>query len=136
MTIGVGLLCNDGIVLASDTEYTTGVLTTLGPKIFKATQRSDVVVIVAGAGRVPFMKAAVEKIGKKVSQLPADPSTEDVKDAAEDALLSFYTKHVYPVPEDIRPEFDLILGVWASDGLQLYNTDLTTLIPVWTCPQF
>lgn len=131
MTIGVGLLCRNGIVLGTDTQYTTGgFLKTFGPKIFKVAKRADVAVILAGAGRVPFMKTAVERIGRAVEQLPADPSAESVKEAAEDALLKFYTRHIYPAPKDIRPSFELLVGSWTVEGLHLYKSDLTNLVPV------
>lgn len=129
MTIGEGILCNNGIVLATDTEYTTGSLKTFGPKLFKAADRRDVAAIIAGAGSVSFMKTAAEKIGIKIGGLPKDPNTESVKDAAEEALLQFYKTHVYPVPEGIRPQFGLLIGVWtAVDGLRLYKSNLTNIV--------
>lgn len=129
MTIGVGLLCTDGIVLATDTEYTTGgVLKTYGPKLFTACDRKDVVAIVAGAGSVPFMKTAVDLIGSAIKKLPVSVSTEDAKGAAEKALLEFHRRHIYPVPKDIRPSFSLILGLWTFDGLSLFKSTLSNLV--------
>src|SRR5437867_3380692 len=57
VTIGVGFKCSDGIVLATDTQYTSGPLKTHGPKLFPLfapIELPDLAVVVAGAGRVSF----------------------------------------------------------------------------------
>jgi 20S proteasome alpha/beta subunit len=132
MTIGVGFKCEDGIVLATDTQYTTdGLLKTLGPKLFNVAERPDLAVIIAGAGSVPFMRLAVGQIGAKSKQIPdGTASLPAITTIVEETLLDIFTKHVYTVPGD-QPHFELLIGIWTrSEGLNLFQTYLTSLTPV------
>lgn len=128
MTIGVGFLCHDGIVLATDTQYTAGLLKTEGPKLFTVIERSDAVVIAAGAGSVPFMKMAITAIGDKIKLLPVGSvSSTNVVDMVRAVLLDTYARHVYPVPGE-QPIFSFLVGLWTNnDGLTLLETCLTSV---------
>jgi 20S proteasome alpha/beta subunit len=131
VTIGIGFKCDDGVVLATDTQYTGDRYKSNGPKLFPllASPRfPNVSVLVAGAGAVPFMKMAIDKI--KTRLINTDPSLTDFKSLVEDVLLRFYRDHIHPVPSHWGepPSFDLVLGVWTRrDGLGLFKTTQTTV---------
>lgn len=134
VTIALGFLCTDGVVLATDTQYTAGGMKSQGPKLFNLfaapiLPRRDLAVLVAGAGRVPFMKRAVERIEEALRSL-SNPTNHDVRETIEAILLQFYAQHVYPMPDykQANADFQLIVGVWTrADGFGLYTTDETTI---------
>jgi 20S proteasome alpha/beta subunit len=131
MTIAAGFICRDGIVLATDTQYSVGgLLKTDGPKLFNVAERSDLSVVIAGAGSVPFMRMAVGEIEAALRQMPDGTATlPKAKKVIEDVLMNVFAVHVYPVPGD-RPEFELLVGIWTQpDGLHLFRTYLTTVVP-------
>ena len=133
MTIGIGFKCSDGLVLATDTQYTRGSIKTHGPKLFPivgAPERSDLAVVVAGAGHVAFMKRAIEKISVSLASL-SSPSMENVRVLIEDELVAFYRKHIYPHPKHQDVSFSLLVGAWTvSDGWNLFRTAETAVEPV------
>ena len=132
MSIGVGFKCIDGIVLASDTQYTRGSIKSQGPKIFPLCDTSELAVIIAGAGRVPFMKRACEKIETALAAL-VSPTLEDVRTAIELVLVDFFNYYVYPKPSPERENctFELIVGAWTrQDGFGLFKTDDVVVTPV------
>ena len=123
MTIGIGLLCTDGLVLATDTKYTQGDFKSHGPKLFPIINRPDLAVVIAGAGNVPFMRRAIDKLEVALSQLQ-NPSTEDVRMATENVLLEFFNQRIYPRPDWWHVAFELILGVWTErDGFILLSSN-------------
>jgi 20S proteasome alpha/beta subunit len=132
VTIGVGFKCIDGIVLASDTQYTRGSIKTQGPKLFPLSDTPELAVALAGAGRVPFMKRACEKIEAALKAL-VEPALEDVRTTIERALVDFFHYYIYPMPSPEREQsgFELIAGVWTrKDGFGLFKTEDVTVTPV------
>lgn len=134
VTIGIGFKCSDGILLATDTQYTRGGIKSHGPKLFdlvEPVKHPDVSVLVAGAGSVPFMKLAIDKIEERLAKT-ADPSLDDVKVLVEDVLVRVFTDHIYPIPEYKQSQdFELMLGVWTKrDGYGLFTTALTAVTQV------
>jgi 20S proteasome alpha/beta subunit len=133
MTIGIGFNCNDGIVIAADTQCTRGADKSHGPKIFPLftpVERPDLAVVIAGAGRVGFMKRAVQKIEAALTGF-SEPSLKNVQDIVEAELLDFYETHVNASADPSKSGFELILGVWTKkDGYTLLKTDDTTVTPV------
>lgn len=135
VTIAVGFRCVDGIVIASDTQYTRGPFKTEGPKIFtvKPPARQDLALLIAGAGHVAFMKRAIEQMESALSSCSANLGVNDVKVIIEDELLTFFTKHVYPIPSYEGYGFELLIAVWTKqDGFGLFKTTATTISAVAT----
>lgn len=132
VTIGIGILCTDGIVIAADSQYTRGPYKGHGPKIFplfSPIERDDLAVVVVGAGRVAFMKRAVEKIQDALGSYD-DPTIKDVREIVEDTIGDFYRNYIYPKPDyrHDQPWFDLILGIWTQrDGCALLKVDDVTV---------
>lgn len=136
VTIGIGVLCTDGIVIATDTQYTRGGFKSHGPKLFDLfpMKRGNVSIVACGAGTVSSMKMAIRKLEDRLEDI-SDPSLEQVKGLIEEVLLDFYRKHVYPVPDHMQtPDFELLLGVWTKkdNRFDLLRTDSTTVTEVVT----
>src|SRR5690242_6632496 len=108
MTIAAGFRCRDGIVLGTDTQYTLGgLLRADGPKLFNIAERSDLSMVIAGAGSVPFMRMAVEEIKTALTTIPLGTAAlPNVKKVIEDVLMNVFSIHVFPVPGE-KPEFEL-----------------------------
>jgi hypothetical protein len=126
------------VVLATDTQYTQQYaafgLKNHGPKLFVAAERQDLSVAIAGAGSVAFMKMAAADIKVALSTLTT-PSGDDVERKIKSVLLDVYKTHIYPIPEDMRPDFRLIIGartldVHSDPSFDLWETTLTSLTPV------
>lgn len=116
VTIASGFKCPDGIVLATDTEYTTAYAKTYAPKLFTCAPQQDFIVCLAGAGDADYMKMAAERIDEA---LPGTkPTFDSIRYAIETANTSIYKKHVYPYPgkSDEKPWYDLMAAVWVRDN--------------------
>jgi 20S proteasome alpha/beta subunit len=134
MTIAVGFDCVDGIVLATDSQFTGGVGKTSGRKIFPICGNERHAVTIAGAGSAALTKRAVESFKDLIRVQIGDgsPSTEDLRNLLEDALCAVHDKHVYPAPPNERPVLDfwLLAAVWTPSGKALFRSDLTAVTPV------
>lgn len=122
VTIGIGFKCDDGIVLAADTQH-SGALKLRGEKVIQIVCPPGIAACVAGAGRVSLIRKAVELIGKSISK--SGPSG-DILAIVEDALSTIHRKYIYPYsgPEENRPSVQLLVGVWTeNDGLRLVDTE-------------
>jgi hypothetical protein len=141
MTIGIGFKCDDGILLAADTQYTKGAYKGHGPKIFPlfnglglGQERSDLSVVIAGSGRVAFMTRAIEKLEPALGSL-TDPTFGDIQHVLEEELLDFYETYIYPKPDSSREReerygFELLIGVWAKaepSKFQLFKSEDVTV---------
>lgn len=129
MTVAVGFKCDDGVILSTDSQYTMGAAKTDGPKIFICADTADFAVAVAGAGRIAFMKRAVEKIEDSLLGLKS-PTHKEIRLKVEESLVQFHKDYIYPMPADKQEKarFELIVGVWSSNGgFQLLKTEETTV---------
>jgi len=124
MTIGVGFKCDDGVVLAADTQH-SGALKLRGEKVFEIAGTPGITVCIAGAGRVSLIRKAVELIGKDISKGGA---STDIPGVVERVLATVHQKHIYPYQgiEENRPSLQLLVGVWTKDApFYLLDTDQT-----------
>lgn len=116
MTIVIGFKCADGLVLATDTQYTRRGYRSNGPKLFlDKLNRPDLNVLIAGAGTVTYMRRAIEMFWSELKCL-SDPTTESVRAKAEKAFADFYKAHLYPNPADDHVAVDTFPSIHlASD---------------------
>lgn len=131
MTIAFGVKCSDGILLASDTEYSAGDIKYPGPKIFIAPLRNNFHFAVTGSGDVPVIKMACEEINARIEE---PSSIEEVKQVIKSVISEIYKKHIFPTQARFS-EFSqlirwgdlfLIIGVcWKDRHLDLINTQGT-----------
>lgn len=118
MTVVVGMICEDGIVLASDTMFRVGDDVTYGEKIYPLVSRPWLKLAVGGAGHANFIRAAKDKFDLALPSSPA--SLEDVRTIIESTNKAFYEDHVltHPNPE-YRPYYGLLVAVSHKTGGQL-----------------
>lgn len=128
MTIGIGFICEDGIVLAADIQYTAGDFKSPGRKLFPldvGTNRRDLTVVAVGAGRVSVMTRAIEELAPRLAQL-VHPCLSDVRVAIEDVLRRFFKTHIDAISPHRQDQsgFELLLGAWTGvDGFGLFTAD-------------
>jgi 20S proteasome alpha/beta subunit len=134
MTIALGFLCADGIVLGVDSQYSGGASKTSGQKIFPIQQNERFSVTLATAGHVGIAKRAVQKFTsaliKRVGVNSA--SLTEMQDILEDVLCEIHAKHVYSAPADERATVDfwMLMAVWTPTEIGLFRTDVTAVTRV------
>ena len=132
MTIAAGFCCSNGIVLATDSQYTLGYLARIqGPKIFRLKDRNGLRMAVAGAGDVAYMQKAVEDIDRRLDEKFQGPVNHDqISDIIEKVVTRLYLGHLYkcPAPDNERPHFWLLVAVWIEGlGVRLIRTERTAV---------
>jgi hypothetical protein len=141
MTIALGFMCTDGIVLAADRELSTPTVKIDGPKAWifaypREAEDPQLRVCLVGAGDYAFIKFAAEQLDdllmKWVAQHGA-PTIDDVKDVIQTVIMDVHHEHLYPIgqPHE-RPAIDLLIGLWLKSGrMRLARTSLTAVTKVW-----
>jgi 20S proteasome alpha/beta subunit len=123
MTIGVGFKKADGIVLATDAQYTSD-LKRQGEKIFDLQIGDELKLCITGAANLSVLiKDAARLLGERLP--PLLQSANDFLGIIEGVLGSMHKKHVYRYvgTEINRPSFDLLIGAWSAQvGLMLVQT--------------
>ena len=123
VTTGVGFKCEDGLVLASDTQF-TGAWKLRGEKLFEIKHSDALRVCMAGAGRVSLIRKAVEIVGKTLPS--ACDKLSDTQEVLENALTRIFDKYVNPSlsPDEKRASLELLVGIWSSkEGFALLQTE-------------
>jgi hypothetical protein len=128
MTIAAGFLCDDGIVVCSDTEHTGGSKLNR-PKIF--TVHDDL--ILSGAGDSTSIKWVVEALERHYKNSP-NFTINDVRAELERTLLKLYKTHIHPFyrgDDPDRPDADILAAVRDRDGtLALFSSANTQVTQV------
>ena len=123
MTIAIGLLASDGIVVAADTQITAGTgKTTMGKIGAGISSHGDGVgsCIVAGAGSVVHMRhcsGLLQSVFMDRRGLVGD----SLQDAVTEELARFHETHIVPfsnVPFDERPSATFILAYQRKDHVR------------------
>jgi 20S proteasome alpha/beta subunit len=125
MTIAIGLNCVNSIIVAADTELSTGYTKSSGAKIFSSRKRDNFTILTAGSGAIDLIEMVSEKID---DALPDDAEFPQIKNTVESVLVDIYSRNLSVIPE-YRDDLFLIFAVWTkSDGLHMLkaiNTILT-----------
>lgn len=133
MTIGIGFNCDNGVVIATDTQYTRKGTKSNGPKVFTPLDRPDVALLVAGAGYLSFFRRVGEKLARALEE-HIHRTSEDVREAAESVLRDFYEEHIYINPRSSEDAngLELLIGVWteAEGRCSLFRSSGTVVTPV------
>lgn len=129
MTIAIGVLCSDGLVLAADREEGDGYLKNDTGKIYHMARfvPSLAWLSVTGAGDA----AALDEISKLLSDTFTERDEERTSDEEQEALVrrhrSYYREVILPFskqPSNERPDYSLIIGTVRQRGLgaKLFTT--------------
>jgi 20S proteasome alpha/beta subunit len=134
MTIAVGFTCDDGLVLAADTEISSDSFRIDGDKAWFLRVPPDaetptLKVGVVGSGDLAFIRYAAELIR---TGLDKDMRKDDVQAVVQGVVNDIHHNHLYPYgqPHE-RPVIELLVGVLAQDGRRLISTNLTAVSKVW-----
>jgi hypothetical protein len=139
MTIAIGMLATDGIVLAADTQVgITDYLKTSQGKIAMIVirnERPDMPLrsfAVTGAGNASYLEA----LRHRMTDLFRDPGYSEapgrLETDLEERLIEFYDAHVVPFdqyPANERPDFWLLMGAQFGEQKLLWTTEKNVLIP-------
>ena len=132
MTIAIGLLASDGLVVAADTQVTIGDRKTTMGKIGAAVQSKDSVLgscIVAGAGSVTYMNTCSAAMVSTFLK-DADHVGDDLRADLADDLHTFHETHVIPFaqfPGDDRPYVEFLVAYERQDHRAIWQTDRTVV---------
>lgn len=133
MTIALGILAKDGVVIAADTEETLDVIKYSGNKVRGAAHfavgRPGRFLLVAGAGAAHYIDAFSETLEALVHDKSPRFDTEPHV-VIDEALEQFYMRKVVPLagyPVGERPDFRVIIGLVAGGKSHLFVSDGATL---------
>jgi hypothetical protein len=134
MTIALGILAQDGILLAADSEETHSAEVKVDQRKLNLAihwaQDGTRSALVTGAGDGHLIDVFSQQLQDRVFKdvrLKTDPIV-----VLDECLAKFYAKHVLPFqhyqPME-RPDFDLIVALTADDGVpHLYKSRLNTFL--------
>ncbi|MFY9790583.1 MAG: hypothetical protein WAJ99_05340 [Candidatus Sulfotelmatobacter sp.] len=133
MTIAVGILAHDGIVVAADTQETVGSHKADESKILIANQGLEQdkagAIALTGAGDAGYLDSLNQDLCaaflKKKIWSPAALLTK-----SKNILKDFHNDHVVPYarfPEHDRPQVNLVMGAQFSNNYCLWTTEKSTL---------
>lgn len=133
MTIAIGILCQDGIVIAADTEEVAGYMKSVQSKIMtildSARTRPRGICAIAGAGHAGYIDALTEEIGD-VFLNDTGVAGSQLKKTFGRCISDFYRENVVPFaayPIADRPSVELLIAVTRQHQYQLFQTDQTTI---------
>jgi len=113
MTIIIGIVCEDGIVIASDSQAMTSrgvdVKRLDYTKIYSFDLNSDLRVLVTGAGETPFITRAVELLQSRWREKRIQ-TTRELADLAEETMNAIQKRYVFDRMKE--------LGITGSKSLE------------------
>ena len=118
MTVLIGLLCKDGIVVASDSQESDEIyMKRLGVRKIYDTETfgfTDVQLVMGGAGSNAYIRKAVELI-REAGYAPFFMKPREVANVVEKALGDMAKRHGYG-EDDKGLDVGLLLGVWCRNA--------------------
>lgn len=114
MTIALGIMAREGIVIAADSEVSTDMTRISGMKVFCFDDSKGGRIIVTGSGNTHYLQSAAYSIGKIFTEHPDDPLIE-LEPTMQAFLETFYENHVTPFSTTPDPP-DIALIIGASRG--------------------
>lgn len=152
MTIGIGLLCTDGIVIGTDTrEVWANVTKRNTDKLYIRGFDGESTYVVASAGSGDLITMFNVDMDAEVwkqhdEQLEGSRDFIDISDIATQTMRNSFNQHILPLasfPQNERPEQSVILGIqhfstgWSKGKGEIRHgqTALYRLTPPSTCIQ-
>src|SRR5579862_8191685 len=114
MTIAVGMMCGEGIVICADMEQTLDYVKMFDGKVTESIFFiSEFMISIAGAGHGEYIDAAKMAI---LSNFPQEIqgrriSAEEIEKELRVRTLDFFKDHLLIFSEKERPELELLIGV-------------------------
>lgn len=129
MTIAIGLNAGQGLVLAADTEESSGYpgdIKMNGAKMFGSARSNFGALAISGSGSANYIDSAGQKLQKVFLQNQIT-SLEECREQFEVVIDDFYNRHVLLPYERKSQHFDLIIGITSGKDQRLFLTDQTTM---------
>ncbi|HTR23336.1 MAG TPA: hypothetical protein VMI10_05085 [Terriglobales bacterium] len=133
MTIAAGFVCMDGLVLCADTqEVIPGYTKNRTEKVHEyLCSDKDFGMVIAGAGEVDLIEAAVQNIDEAISNTRDDHFYGvDARKVIENTFRDFFRKNIGPYaafPRDDRPAVDLLIALYAHQEHVLLKASGSTV---------
>lgn len=119
MTLIVGLLSSDALIIAADTEESAGITSKRSVHKLIPIFTENWVAVVGGAGDGPVSETAARLLHRKL--IDCKQLTSDIlSDALDDVLATVYTKYIDPVMNS--EGISLIVGASTPEELLLVST--------------
>jgi 20S proteasome alpha/beta subunit len=135
MTIALGFKCSNGVVIATDSQYSLDISKTRGQKIFPIPTNGYYAVTIGGAGSSNMIKSSVATIERSLSdRVGTRPTTTlEIRGIIEEVLQRSFAEHVDPAPADERRwlDYSLLIAIWTpKERSLLFNTQRDVVIEV------
>jgi hypothetical protein len=130
MTIALGLLAKDGLVIAADTQETYSGLfkmdqgKILGTRLGPADAALGFVTV-TGAGSASHLDSINQELCSQVSEL-TNPSIDKIERTVKKTIRDFHVEHITPFgawPEFDRPGCSLVVGAVVGKQCRLWISD-------------
>lgn len=131
MTIALGIMASDGVVLAADTQESVpgywkidqgkilgGTTWNLGPPSYKAAW------LFSGAGNAGYVDALIQRLQGLVGERPADADEAELRIQA--LVQTFHAEHVAPFTADV-PQVYMLVGAQCNHSTGLWTTEKSTI---------
>jgi hypothetical protein len=132
MTIALGVMCDDGVVLGVDLQYTQDATKTPGQKMFWLCPGKPYSVLIAAAGNPDSAKevAALSESSILATYPDSLPTTDQIKACIQAALKRVYFEHIDPAPvkERYGLQCDLLVGIRVGYDVSLFHSNRTLLV--------
>jgi len=137
MSIGLGIIASDGVVLAADSEIGSGgdfkgVDQKLAGAISETAGQLPKLIGLAGAGSFNYYQSIrLEVIALIASELGNDQQSDSrIKNGLESFMIDFHSKHVIPyLKTKCPPAVCVLVGTWIDGRGGLWATDMSTVRP-------
>jgi hypothetical protein len=134
VTIALGIIVEDGIVLAADTEESSGYLKSGQTKIVgvldtEAGRKSLGACLISGAGTSDYIDSLTYELADVFFYHP-NLAGKDLKSEFGKCVKSFYRDHIIPFapfPEDERPDVRMLIAAYRGHDAQLLFTNRSTI---------
>jgi 20S proteasome alpha/beta subunit len=135
MTIALGVLGSNGIVIGADSEISTidGEIKGVDTKIIaagEAFEKHGRSLLVAGAGSIRYFQAVRFEVMKLVASSlgPDEYSDARVKANLENYMTQFHQKHITPYAKfKTPPSLSLLVATWLGDKGTLWASEMGTV---------
>src|SRR3989338_2034140 len=121
MTLIVGVMSSEGIVIGSDSQTTMGAelkrINRQNPKVIELYNKG---IVFAGAGYVSVLQEVAEKVNLVLQDSPVGQGIECVRDKIDDVIFNIMRKHVAKHTAmfshlNNMPNGDFLFGSWKNN---------------------
>lgn len=133
LTIGLGIMCSDGIVLAVNNEYSQDPIKFEGQKLFPLKQGKNYTILAAASNNVGTAKKGIEIIEEHLSVFAERmATTEELKSWLEASLKKLTVEYVDFAPtkkERDALHCDFLFAIWVrGEGTRLFYSHRNNIL--------